>query len=162
MTALARLILACIVMGLAAAGGLLAGFPDAADGPGRATRGWTPAEPPSSEAIDAYVARVAASGLFPEAALRAEPGPEAAEAVNLNTVDGLAEAMANPELAAVVREGSVWRIHFDAGAEGTVRRVVGDRLDDGWTIAEIGPTTIMLTRDGERRRIDVFPSVTDD
>lgn len=101
--------------------------------------------------ISALSARLLATGLFPAAtALPSANTPQQASA-------GTGElAVVQPPIAALVREGGVWRLHAGGTMTGMSRLVVGDELFDGWRVEEISATRIVLERDGEIRSVDLF------
>ncbi len=155
MTSRFRLLLACLMCALALPAGLAASHVASGASVSGGGRDWNAAALAGSEDIDAYVRRVADAGLLPEAVLR--PG-EAEIGGGADTVGGLEAAFRDPELAAIVREGDDWRIYI-FGLEGAVDRLrVGDRLSDGWTIAEIRPVGVTVSNGDASHRIEVFQS----
>jgi len=136
---------------------LLAGWiwavPQNSDATVQGRRGVMVSEPLEIDDIDRYVLAIHATDLFPNARLRDELQ---AENMGTDTAEGLAQALTDPSLSALVKREDVWRIHLYAGFEGVHVREVNDQLSDGWTIQTIEPTAVLLEKDGEVRRIDVF------
>jgi len=158
MTARLRLYVAATACAIALPAGLITALPQAGPAISAARGGWAPQAAPGAADIDSFVARIAAAGLLPAAELRPPDGEET-PGVNLNTVDELAALMANPDVAALFRDGGAWRLVI-TGAEGAAEVfVVGDRLEDGWEITDIGATHVALAKDGRSRRIDAFDTV---
>jgi len=105
------------------------------------------------EDVDRYVEAIYASDLFPASRLRSMLN---GEMETPDTADGLAAALSDPSLSAFVKRENVWRIHLYAGFNGTRVREIGDQLSDGWIIQDIEPTAVLLKKDQEARRIEVF------
>lgn len=103
--------------------------------------------------IESHVAAIARSGLFPEArtVTTTERGPASPE-----TAEALEDALRDPSLSALVKRGQQWHIHLYAGYEGRNVREAGDQLSGGWVIETIEPASVLLSRGGETRRIEVF------
>ncbi len=100
--------------------------------------------------ISTLSARLQATGLFPAAI--ALPAPEAVGQMSAEIAEPVA---VQPPIAALVREGGVWRLHAGGPATGVSRLIVGDELFDGWRVEAITATRIILARDGEIREVDV-------
>lgn len=158
MTATLRLYIAAALCALAAPLGLLLAGAGEAPTVAATARGWSPESASGAADINAYVERIAAAGLLPEAELR-PANAEFEAVVNPNTVDELAAVVANPDLAALVREDGAWRLLIYGQESAADVFVVGDRLEDGWEITEIGAAHVTLSYDGRSRRIDVFNTV---
>jgi hypothetical protein len=123
------------------------------------SRAWSQRTSVEAEDIDAYVTRVAEAGLFPSATLRAET-----TSGSTDSAEGLARALYTPNLSAFVRRDLKWRIYVYDDNRDTQIFEEGDQLSDGWLIASIAPSHIVLRRDAETRRLDAFRTgeVTDE
>jgi hypothetical protein len=154
MTSQFRFFAALAISAVALLGGWFAASstPDAAPAP--STREWRVTQQGDAEDIDRFVQQILQSDLFPEARLRDELEP--ASAPPIDTAEGLAAALGDPSLTALVRRGDVWRIHLYGAFEGSQVREVGDQLADGWLIVAIEPAAVILERGEDSRRIDVF------
>jgi hypothetical protein len=149
MTSKARLAAAICLSAIALVFGWLSPGSGSRDIVETSARAWSPHLSVEAEDIDNYVTRVAAAGLFPRASLRMPGAP-------VETAEGLAQALQTPNLSALVRRGDTWRIYiYDDGNDTLVFRQ-GDQLSDGWSIASIAPTQVILRRDEETRRLDAF------
>lgn len=108
--------------------------------------------------IGALSARLHATGLFP-AALPLNSELSSDTPSGDESPGGAAEDDAGgvpPPINALVREEGVWRLHAGTVISDRTRLREGDELFDGWEIAEIGATHIVLMREGEMRTVYVF------
>ncbi|MHA6288828.1 SctD/MshK family protein [Maricaulis sp. CAU 1757] len=117
-------------------------------------RDWSAITIPDADDIDEFVARISAAGLFPEATLRTPDST--GEGAAGPSVDTLEVALYTPNLSAFVRRSGDWRLYLYGEQDGAAVFREGDRLADGWVISTIAPTHIILTREGEVRRLDAF------
>ncbi|OAB56165.1 hypothetical protein AY599_28075 [Leptolyngbya valderiana BDU 20041] len=156
MTASFRLLAACLLSLLALVAGWAAAAPAAFDDPLSSGGAGMQISQPGGADIEAHVTAILNSGLFPEARRVVGSGEPQA-----GTAEALAEALQDPSLSALVKRGGEWRIHLYAGYEGPSVRAVGDQLVDGWAIETIEPTAVVLARDDEVRRIEVFRAEPD-
>lgn len=160
MTSSFRLLAAAALCVIALLAGWVSGAPNALGG---ALSGGGSAAPISRTAdsdIAGYVNAILESGLFPDARRVADLDSQTGEA-QPGTADALAEALQDPSLSALVKRGEEWRIHLYAGYAGASLRRVGDQLSDGWVIEAIEPTAVVLKREDEARRIEVFSAEPD-
>ncbi|WP_338246359.1 hypothetical protein [Maricaulis maris] len=149
--------LACALA--AAAGLLLPPSPTAARLTGQ-SRALNPLDGPDGADVETLVQRLGQTNLFPAAQTLAALNGDAIDpdAPDPAASDGLAAAIAArlPDIRALVRRESEWRIHASGEANLVDIFVPGEELFDGWMIAEISPRTLLLERHGEIRTIDVF------
>ena len=159
MTSRLRILIACVVAILAALWGWVTSTDTDESLPISGRGDIALYETDQVEDIDRYVEAIIRSNVFPVAQLHADM--DQTESSLTNTAEGLATALADPSLSALIRRGDVWRIHLYAGFEGAQTREVGDQLSDGWIIQAIDATTVLLQRDTDTRLIEVFEAEPD-
>lgn len=159
MTSTARLAAALALSIIALLFGLVSAGSTGTNDVAMSSRTWSPRLSVEPELIDSDVARVVTAGLFPRANLRDDAPTTVA-----NSSAGLAQALYTPNLSAFVRRTGAWRLHVYDDSSDTLIFEEGDQLSDGWLIASIAPTHVLIRRDGETRRFDAFDrgEVTDE
>lgn len=108
--------------------------------------------------ISALSARLGATGLFPAAIplQNAEASAAEAAATLAAQTDGESARITAPPIKALVRENGVWRLYAGGVITEHPRLIEGDELYDGWRIAEIGASHVVLRRGDETHSIFVF------
>jgi hypothetical protein len=154
MTSHFRLVMAVIISASALLTGWLRATPSIDTVSAASVRDWQGIQQSNFEDVDRLVERILQSDLFPDARLLDDLEPSSSQSTD--TAEGLAAALGDPSLTALVRRGDVWRIYLYGAFEGAQVREVGDQLADGWLIVSIEPTVVTLERGAESRRIDVF------
>ncbi len=105
--------------------------------------------------VNRDVVRIAAAGLFPDADVaRGSQGIANTSTPSLTDVEA---ALADPSLAALVREAGEWTIMLFGSNGGVMLLREGDELQQGWTVASISGASVRLEREAETREISAFP-----
>ena len=153
MTSTFRLIMAGVVALFALFIGVLGQNADIEASSVQPARVVDPADATSSDEIDAWVERIVEAGLFPDAELYDAPDAESEL-----SMEELQQAFTRPDLTAFVLTNSEWIILIlEPEADPRTLRS-GDTLIGDWQVAEVTATSVTVTRAGEERRLNAFPT----
>lgn len=109
----------------------------------------------NADSVNRNVTRIVAAGLFPDADVAR--GSQRGSGLDGPSLDDVEAALADPRLAALVREAGEWTLMLFASNGEVVLLREGDELQQGWAVAAISGASVRLEREAETREISAFP-----
>ena len=159
MTSTFRFFAAACIAALALIAGLASGAPERGLTAERSERSGPALTSPSRTEIGADIERIAAAGLFPDARLDTASGAGAEPSDETSSTQALAAAIADPDLAAMVRADGLWTLIVPTANGAFTRISTGDVLDNGWRVLDISPSSVTLQGPDGERQIEAFARV---